>query len=101
MKPEDRATTRAGSCPRHVEQYVSTFSRAYMAYPCRLMYSLISPTRLAKIRSRSKNGTARHSARRAPTVLLPDPPGTTSRTVTDVDRYSALSAPIGSTPAAR
>jgi hypothetical protein len=65
MKPEDNATTAGRISPRHREQYVSTFSRAYTPYPCRPMYSLISPTRPASCRSRSTKAISRRSAKSA------------------------------------
>ena len=70
-----RDNFRADPSTGGANRTISTISRVYAWYPCRSIYSLISPARLANCRSRSTKGTPRRSARRAPIVLLPAPPG--------------------------
>src|SRR5215510_6124466 len=75
MKPDDSAATHRPLLSCNSTRYVSTFSRVYASYPKRLMYSLMSPARSAKRRSRSTKVILKRSAIRAATVLLPAPPG--------------------------
>src|SRR5258708_34741149 len=53
------------------------------------MNSLMSPTRSLKYRSKSTKETPRRAARPAPVVLLPEPPGPTSRTIAQHSSGSA------------